>query len=124
VIREHAAHGIDGAVLGGAAFILRFFGAQGDTRLLVVNLGRALRFDPAPEPLLAPPPGADWTILWASDSPRYGGMGTPPLEADRVMQGERHGDAYRAGSLKAAPVWHVPGECAVLLAPRRHAAPD
>jgi maltooligosyltrehalose trehalohydrolase len=122
VIREHALHGIDGAVLGDAAFILRFFAPGDDTRLLVVNLGRALRLDPAPEPLLAPLVGAEWTILWTSDSPRYGGTGTPPLEAELVMQGERSGDARHAGRMMREPVWHIPAECAVLLAPR-HAEP-
>jgi maltooligosyltrehalose trehalohydrolase len=129
VIREQGTHGIDGAILGDAAFIIRFFGPRdasdpqsaADDRLLVVNLGRAIRLDPAPEPLLAPPPGAEWTISWTSDSPSYGGAGTPRLEADRIMQGERSQRTTHADSLKSAPVWHVPGECAVLLAPRRHA---
>jgi maltooligosyltrehalose trehalohydrolase len=120
VIRQHAARGIDGAVLGDGAFVLRFFGDDADDRLLVVNLGRTIRVDPAPEPLLAPPHRARWTILWTSDSPRYGGIGTPPLEADRVMQGERPQGATPDDSLKPEPVWHVPGECAVLLAPQRH----
>ena len=44
-------------VRGPEAFVLRFFsGADGD-RLLVVNYGRDLRLDVAPEPLLAPPEG-------------------------------------------------------------------
>ncbi len=47
--------GVDGAVLGPDAFVLRFFAEDGDDRLLVMNLGRDLLFDPAPEPLLAPP---------------------------------------------------------------------
>ncbi|MFN2565521.1 MAG: malto-oligosyltrehalose trehalohydrolase [Gemmatimonadaceae bacterium] len=122
VIRAQAAHGIDGAVLGPDAFVIRFFSDGGrDDRLLVVNLGRTLRLDPAPEPLLAPPPGAAWAILWTSDSPRYGGTGTPALEADRVMQGERREGSTEPKSLKSEPVWHLPGECAVLLAPRQSA---
>ena len=47
----------DGAVLGAAAFVLRFFGRAQDDRLLIVNLGAHLHLDPAPEPLLAPPLG-------------------------------------------------------------------
>jgi maltooligosyltrehalose trehalohydrolase len=121
VIRAHAAHGIDGAVLGDAAFVLRFFGGDGDDRLLVVNLGLAIRVEPAPEPLLAPPRDATWSIVWTSDSPEYGGTGTPPVEAERVMQGERPQGARSDVNLKPQPIWHVPGECAVLLAPRRHA---
>jgi maltooligosyltrehalose trehalohydrolase len=121
VIREQGAHGIDGAVLGHDAFALRFFGSGGDDRLLVVNFGRALRLDPAPEPLLAPPLRAEWAVAWTSDATRYGGTGTPRLEADRVMQGERTDSGTVVDSLKPEPVWHVPGECAVLLAPQRHA---
>src|SRR5206468_8605115 len=47
--------GIDGAVLGDDAFVLRYFGDAGEDRLLCINLGRTVHFDPAPEPLLAPP---------------------------------------------------------------------
>src|SRR5262249_22797389 len=54
--------GVDGAVLAGEAFVLRFFGGSGvddpnplDDRLLLVNLGIDLVLNPAPEPLLAPP---------------------------------------------------------------------
>jgi maltooligosyltrehalose trehalohydrolase len=120
VIREHGVHRVDGAVLSDSAFVLRFFGRDGDTRLLVVNFSRTIRLDPAPEPLLAPPQGASWAMLWTSDAPRYGGAGTPRLEGDRVMQGERPQGATPDDGLKPEPVWHVPGECAVLLAPQRH----
>ena len=72
--------GVDGAVLGTDAFVLRFFGGDGDDRLLIVNLGADLSLNPAPEPLLAPPEGKLWTLLWSSEDPRYGGSGTPPLE--------------------------------------------
>jgi maltooligosyltrehalose trehalohydrolase len=50
--------------------------------LLLVNLGRALRLAPAPEPLLAPPPGRAWRLLWSSDDPRYGGDGTGPVQPE------------------------------------------
>ena len=120
VIRDQGKHGIDGAVLGDAAFVLRFFGREGDDRLLVVNFGRAIRLDPVPEPLLAPPPRTNWAIAWSSDATRYGGTGTPHLEAERVMQGERLEASKAHGSLKPEPKWHIPGECAVLLAPQRH----
>ena len=40
---------IDGAVLGPTAFALRFFGAAGDDRLLIVNLGAHIHLDPAPD---------------------------------------------------------------------------
>lgn len=87
-----------GAVLAPEAFLLRFLGEDGNDRLLLVNLGRDLPLVPAPEPLLAPPKGARWSVLWSSEDPRYGGTGTPPLET------EEEG-------------WRVPGEAAVVLAP-------
>ncbi|MFZ5478980.1 MAG: malto-oligosyltrehalose trehalohydrolase [Myxococcota bacterium] len=99
VVREQGEHGFDGAVLGPEAFVLRWFAPDHADRLLVVNLGRELRRDPAPEPLLAPPEGARWEVLWSSEDPRYGGTGTPPLDTEQN--------------------WRVPGHAAVLLHPRR-----
>ncbi len=74
--------GVDGAVLGDNAFVLRFFGEHAD-RLLVVNLGRDLELTRAPEPLLAPPEHAQWDVLWSSEHPAYGGCGAPPLSPDQ-----------------------------------------
>jgi maltooligosyltrehalose trehalohydrolase len=88
----------DGAVLGEQAFLLRYFAADGMDRLLVVNLGRDLLLDPAPEPLLAPPADCRWGEAWSSDDPAYGGAGTAQVETDEG--------------------WRLPGEAAVLLAPR------
>ncbi|MFN2567535.1 MAG: hypothetical protein ABR499_21275, partial [Gemmatimonadaceae bacterium] len=65
-----------------------------------------------------------WSILWTSDSPRYSGTGTPPLEAERVMQAERLEGSSEPQSLKPEPVWHIPGECAVLLAPQWYGRAD
>jgi maltooligosyltrehalose trehalohydrolase len=64
-----------GAVLGAEAFLLRFLGKGGDDRLLVVNLGASLSLVPMAEPLLAPPSGTRWRLLWHSENPRYGGDG-------------------------------------------------
>jgi maltooligosyltrehalose trehalohydrolase len=64
-----------GAVLGPEAFLLRFLGAAGEDRLLVVNLGTTLPLLPMAEPLLAPPAGCRWKLLWNSEDPRYGGSG-------------------------------------------------
>jgi maltooligosyltrehalose trehalohydrolase len=89
--------GVDGAVLAEQAFVLRYFDGAADDRLLLVNLGRELSFDPAPEPLLAPPAGCRWTVRWSSEDPRYGGFGTPPVESD---QG-----------------WRLPAESAIVLHP-------
>lgn len=92
------AEDVDGAVLGPESFALRFFhGGVGD-RLLVVNFGLDLHLDPAPEPLLAPPPACGWDILWSSEDPRYGGRGTAPL--DTVQN------------------WLIPGHAAVVLTPK------
>jgi maltooligosyltrehalose trehalohydrolase len=91
---------IDGAVLGPEAFVLRYFGEDGDDRLLLVNFGVDLHLTVAPEPLLAPPLGMRWALQWSSEYTRYGGSGTP------------HPDTEREG-------WLVPGRCAVLMRPGR-----
>lgn len=88
---------LDGAVLGPEAFVLRSFSADGHDRLLLVNLGRELYLQPAPEPLLAPLEGQGWSLLWSSEDPEYGGAGTPEIET-------------RAN-------WIVPGHAAVVLRP-------
>jgi maltooligosyltrehalose trehalohydrolase len=96
VFRAQRRGGADGAVLGEEAFVLRFFGDGGDDRLLLVNLGRTLRLTRVPEPLLAPPEGRAWAVLWNSEDPRYGTTGgVPPEDAE----GE----------------WTLPGESAVVL---------
>src|SRR5262249_18909592 len=56
---------IHGAVLGSDAFLLRFFGGSFGDRLIIVNLGHDLLLRPAPEPLLAPPTGSHWELLWS-----------------------------------------------------------
>jgi maltooligosyltrehalose trehalohydrolase len=86
---------LDGAVLGPECLALRWFADAGE-RLLIVNLGRDLHLDPAPEPLLAPPPERDrWTILWSSEAPEYGGTGTAELDTEEN--------------------WKIPGHAAVVL---------
>ena len=64
-----------GAVIGAEAFVLRY-----KTHLLIVNLGTEVRLDVLPEPLLAPPAGRGWELVWSSDSPDYGGPGIRPVE--------------------------------------------
>ena len=97
VFRRQEPRGVDGAVLGPEAFVLRFFGGEGEDRLLLVNFGRDLNLNPAPEPLLAPPEGRRWAVLWSSEDCRYGGSGTPPLETKLN--------------------WLIPGHAAVALRP-------
>jgi maltooligosyltrehalose trehalohydrolase len=72
--------GVDGAVLGDEAFVLRFFGEDGDDRLMLINIGVDVNLNPAPEPLLAPPEERLWTVLWSSEDCRYNGYGTPAIE--------------------------------------------
>lgn len=90
--------GMDGAVIGEHAFVFRYFGDGDGDRLVLVNLGMDLCFDPSPEPLLAPPANKIWTSLWSTEDPRYGGTGTPPLDSD-----------YN---------WRLPGRSAVVLSPQ------
>lgn len=88
---------VDGAVLSGSAFVLRYFAGGDGDRLLVVNLGSHVDLARAAEPLLAPPEGKEWDVIWSSEDPQYGGTGTPPL--DTVEN------------------WRIPGQAAVVLAP-------
>ncbi len=87
---------VDGAVLGDRAFLVRYF-AGGDDRLLLVNLDRDLHLKSVPEPLIAPPQGCQWQVLFSSEHPDYGGSG--------VYLPNENGE------------WHIPGECAILLSP-------
>ncbi|MDQ2945228.1 MAG: DUF3459 domain-containing protein, partial [Acidobacteriota bacterium] len=81
VFRQQKPGAVDGAVLSPDAFMLRYFGGQ-DDRLLIVNFGLDLHLDAAPEPLLAPPDGQEWDVIWSSEAPHYGGDGVP--QADTV----------------------------------------
>jgi maltooligosyltrehalose trehalohydrolase len=63
-----------------AALALRFFSASHGDRLLVINLGPDLVLNLVPEPLLAESHRAAWELLWSSESPRYGGHGTPTVQ--------------------------------------------
>jgi maltooligosyltrehalose trehalohydrolase len=67
--------------------VLRFFGEDGADRLVLVNLGGDLELTVAPEPLLAPPAGRRWDLLWSSENPAYGGGGGPVLETTWVLPG-------------------------------------
>jgi maltooligosyltrehalose trehalohydrolase len=87
----------EGAVLGPGAFLLRYLDAEHGDRLLIVNLDCDLDFAPAREPLIAPPYGRRWRLVWSSESSEYGGQGTPRLDRD-------------------AP-WLVPGGCALFFVP-------
>ncbi|MBI2853751.1 MAG: malto-oligosyltrehalose trehalohydrolase [Chloroflexi bacterium] len=75
VFRSQRQGDVDGAVIGPQAFLLRYFGQNGDDRLVVFNFGRDLELWHVPEPLLAPPENARWNLVWSSESPVYGGSG-------------------------------------------------
>lgn len=71
---------LDGSVLSPSAFLLRFFSDRAeDERILLVNYGESLVIDSLPDPLLAPPGGMQWDVLWSSEDPKYGGSGRRPL---------------------------------------------
>jgi maltooligosyltrehalose trehalohydrolase len=97
---QQRADRMHGAVLGERALVLRLRGddlAGGGDRLLLVNLDTDLPLSPIPEPLLAPPRGGRWRLLWSSEAIGYGGSGVAPLTQDES--------------------WLVPGESAMVLAP-------
>ena len=71
---------LDGAVLGPEAFVVRFFGNDGDDRLLFVNYGADMHRASFAEPLIAPPDGRQWRLLWSSEEEKYGGSGVAPFE--------------------------------------------
>jgi maltooligosyltrehalose trehalohydrolase len=90
--------GVDGAVLSASAFVLRFFTPDHrEDRLLVVNFGSEIQRGSFAEPLLAPPPDADWRLRWSSESVAYGGPGTAEPFPDEW--------------------WHIAAESAMVLTP-------
>ncbi|MGI9086166.1 MAG: malto-oligosyltrehalose trehalohydrolase [Chthoniobacterales bacterium] len=101
--RKQPTGGVDGAVLGDESFVLRFFDAHADDRLLIVNFGKRSALEALPEPLLAPPLGYRWETLWTSEAPRYGGGGASEIVTDQR--------------------WILPAEAAIALRPVRETAP-
>ncbi len=94
-----APRSIDGAPLSDQAFCLRWLSDVGDDRLLVVNLGATLPLEAMGEPLIAPPAGTRWRVVFSSERPTYGGGGTPALVPE-----------------EDGP-WTLPAECALFLKP-------
>ncbi len=88
--------GVDGAVIGPRAFVLRYYFGGDQDRLLVVNLGQDLDLPVLPEPLVAPPFNRHWEVLLSTEEPKYGGSGV------------RSPDREDGG-------WFVPGEVAIVL---------
>lgn len=98
VFQKQGGEGIDGAVLSPNALVLRYFAKDSGDRLVIANFGVDLALNPAPEPLLAPPLGEEWDVIWSSEARGYGGCGVP--EADTVEN------------------WKVPGNATIALKPR------
>jgi maltooligosyltrehalose trehalohydrolase len=103
VISRQDVDAIDGATLSERSFVLRWFDADHGDRLLIVNLDGDSSPGSIAEPLLAPPRGSGWQVLWNSEAPKYGGLGWFQPVAE-------HGRG----------VWQIQAQCAVLLvsAPR------
>lgn len=101
---SHHRPAADGAILGPDAFAVRFFERTGDDRLLIVNLGRDLNRKSFAEPLIAPPRGKTWTVLWSSEEPDYGGTGTAEFET--------------------AKGWHLPANTALVLGGTKRTSTD
>jgi maltooligosyltrehalose trehalohydrolase len=96
--RQQRQGGIDGAVLGHEAFVLRYATRDArDERLLVINFGPDLVENSFAEPLVAPPDGCVWRMHWSSEEISYGGVGAYPIVTESG--------------------WRVPAHSATVLAP-------
>ena len=91
---------VAGAALGEHVALLRASHAEGD-RLVLFNLGADESMATLSEPLLAPPEGQTWRVVWSSQDVRYGGDGIAPLDEAS---------------------WIVPAHCLCVLAPDASAA--
>jgi maltooligosyltrehalose trehalohydrolase len=94
VFSAQRADRIEGATIAPEAFLLRYFGEHGNDRLLLVNLGRDFAWQPVANPLVAAPADHDWKLLWSSEDPRYGGLGTRLLDTQN---------------------WYLPGHATIVL---------
>ncbi len=72
---QHAVR-LAGSTLDDRVLLLRFIGRVAhEDRLVVVNLGPDIELAGAPDPLAAPPELFEWSVLWCSEDPAYGGVG-------------------------------------------------
>jgi maltooligosyltrehalose trehalohydrolase len=99
VFRRQRADLIEAAALDADCLAVRYFADDvdeaGSDRLVLVNFGRQFCYSPSPQPLLAPPLGCQWQLLWTSENVRYAAQTTPTVEA--------------------ADGWHIPAEAALVL---------
>jgi maltooligosyltrehalose trehalohydrolase len=84
---------VEGSVIGPEACLVGWVGKEYDDRLALFNLGRDIDWQVVAEPMLAPPTGREWRLLWSSEEPFYGGLGTPSFDGK---------------------TWRVPGHSAVV----------
>ncbi|MBV8116061.1 MAG: malto-oligosyltrehalose trehalohydrolase [Silvibacterium sp.] len=103
VLNQNVGSFVDGAVLSDNCFVLRYVTSVGQDRLLLVNFGVSLDLPHIPEPLVSPPAGCRWQVLWSSEWPEYGGCGS--------YVPDRFGP------------WHIMGECTQLLTPLKSPEP-
>jgi maltooligosyltrehalose trehalohydrolase len=96
VFSRYDSTAMHGAVLGPEAFLLRFLDPEGQDRLIVVNLGATLPLSPMPEPLLAPPEGCRWKLLWNSEDARWGGNGMKEPDGEHSWRLPAHALAVLA----------------------------
>jgi maltooligosyltrehalose trehalohydrolase len=97
VLSRQNAREIEASTISAESFFFRYLPPDGSTRLFVINLGHTLTLASIAHPLVAPPEGTRWGILWSSEDPAYGGSGTPDLDTPEG--------------------WRIPGQSAVLLHP-------
>jgi maltooligosyltrehalose trehalohydrolase len=95
VFSQERADWLETAVISSDCLLARYFGGDGNDRLVLVNFGTDFHVTPAPHPLLAPPAGKQWEQIWSSAMIEYGGAGAAPSLTDDG--------------------WHLGGESAVVL---------
>jgi maltooligosyltrehalose trehalohydrolase len=70
---------LDGTAFDSERLAVRYFGDEGDDRLLIVNFGPDHFMTPVPHPLVAPPRAKRWEVAWTTEHPRYGATSLPEV---------------------------------------------
>jgi maltooligosyltrehalose trehalohydrolase len=99
VVSIDGKHGLETATLSETVLLVRFYDPEGEDRLLMANLGIDLAPTIFPEPLLAPPLGRRWLLVWSSEDRKYGGGG---VRSPQDKEGMWHFQGHAAALLKAA----------------------
>ena len=87
---QHAAR-VLGATLGDRTLLLRYLGQSPATdRLLIVNLDADMNVAAMAQPLIAPPSGGQWSLLWCSEDRVYGGSGALPSDPPARLMATGH----------------------------------